>query len=205
MSVFASDTYTGTDWITINAKGAILGGPIVDHPNEDGAWYIYGNRALCRTAGLCYYAGTPASADYSVSADIVIKSSAGSTGVAGRISTTQRTYYTAYIEQTTGIVVLAKRVNGAITGLGVSDDSFGVGTHRLTLDMVGTTIRALIDGVEVVSVTDASITAAGKAGIRAPVISDTTTGKHLDNFVATDTSTPPAAAAGMSFGRVIGL
>jgi hypothetical protein len=196
MAIFARDAYTGTDWQTINANGADLGGPITDHPNENGNWYIYANRALCRTAGLAYYSGTPSSADYSVTADIVIKSSAGSTGVAGRISTTQRTYYSAYIEQSTGIVVLMKRVNGAITSMGVSSGSYGVGTHSLTLDMVGTTIRALVGGVQVVSVTDSSITAAGKAGIRAPVISDTTTGKHLDNLVATDTST---ASVGRSY------
>lgn len=200
MAKFAEDRYTGTDWQTINAKGADLGGPIVDHPSEDGNWYIYGNRALCRTAGLAYYTGPPSSADYSVSADILVKNSIGSTGVAGRISTTARTYYSAYIEQGTGIVVLMKRVAGAVTSLDVSAASYGIGTHTLTLDMVGTTIRALIGGVEVCNVTDSSITAAGKAGIRAPVISDTTTGKHLDNFVATDTST---AAAGRSF--AIGL
>ncbi len=196
MATFASDTYTGVDWITIQASGATLGGPIVDHPNEDGNWYVYGNRALCRTAGLAYYSGPPASADYAVQATITIKSSIGSTGVAGRISTTAQTYYTAYIEQSTGKVVLAKRINGAITTLGVSTSTYGIGTHVLALDMVGTTIRALVGGVQVVSVTDSSITAAGKAGIRAPVISNLDTGKHLDDFIATDTS---VAATGRSY------
>ncbi len=201
MSVFASDTYTGTDWITINAAGANLGGPIVDHPNENGNWYVYQNKALCRTAGLAYYSGTPSSADYYVEATITIKSSIGSTGVAGRVSTTAQTYYGAYIEQGSGYVVLMKRVNGASpVGLGVSPLTYGIGDHVLTLDMVGTTIRALIGGVQVISVVDSSITAAGKAGIRAPVISDTTTGKHLDVFSATDTS---VAAVGRS--RAVGL
>ena len=192
MAVFAADTYGGTDWQTINTAGADLGGPITNHPNESGACYIFANRALWRTAGLVYYGGTPSSADYSVSADIVVKSAIGSTGVAGRISTSAQTYYTAYIEQTSGKVVLAKRVAGAITSLDVSTATYGVATWALTLDMVGTTIRAMVNGVEVCNVIDASIAAAGKAGIRAPVISDTTTGKHLDNFVATDTSTPPS-------------
>jgi hypothetical protein len=188
---FAKDTFAGTDWQLIQTAGADMGGPIVPHPNEPGNFYIFENRALCRSAGTAYYSGTPASADYSVTADIVIKSSAGSTGVAGRISTTALTMYYAYIEQVTGKVVLAKKINGATTSLGVSSSTYGIGTVSLTLDMVGTTIRALINGVAVASATDSSITAAGKAGIRAPAISDTTTGKHLDNFVATDTSTPP--------------
>lgn len=199
MAVFARDLYTGADWQTIQASGANLGGPIVDHPNEDGNWYIYQNRALCRTAGMAYYSGPPASADYSVTATITIKSSVGSTGVAGRISTTAQTYYTAYIEQGSGYVVLAKRVNGAITSLGVSAGTYGIGDHVLTLDMAGTTIRALVGGVQVVSVVDPSITAVGKASIRAPVISDTSTGKHLDKFETNDTSTASASGGGRSF------
>lgn len=200
---FGQAAFTGVDWTTLTSTSPSMGGPWVQHPDEPGNWYLFGNRALCRTAGMVYLSATPGAADYSVSADILIKNSVGSTGVAGRISTTARTYYTAYIEQTTGIVVLAKRVSGAITSLDVSSGSYGVGTHTLTLDMVGTTIRALIGGVEVCSVTDSSITAAGKAGIRAPVISDTTTGKHLDNFIAIDTST---AATARSFALgMIGL
>jgi len=203
MTIFASDTYGGANWITIQTSGANLGGPIIDHPDEDGAWYIYANRALCRTAGMAYYSGTPASADYAVQATINIKSTIGSTGVAGRISTTARTYYTAYIEQTTGKVVLAKRVAGTITSLGTSANSYTIGDHTLALDMVGTTIRALVGGVQVVSVVDSSITSAGKAGIRAPVISDAATGKHLDNFVATDTSVPAPQNMGRAY--VVGL
>jgi len=191
MATFAQSEFSGTDWKSLTTITPTKGGPIVDHPNEDGNWYLYANRALCRTAGLSYWSGTPASADYAVQATITVKSTIGSTGVAGRISTTARTYYTAYIEQTTGKVVLAKRVNGAVTSLGVSAGSYGIGDHVLTLDMVGTTIRGLIGGVQVVSVVDSSITAAGKAGIRAPVISDTATGKHLDTFTATDTSVAP--------------
>jgi hypothetical protein len=200
MAIFARSYFTGTNWQTINAIGASVGGPIYDHVDEDGAWYVFENRALCRTPGMCYWMGTPASADYSVTATITIKSSIGSTGVAGRISTSARTYYTAYFENGSNQLVLAKRVSGSISTLGTSGVNHGTGTHTLTLDMVGTTIRALIGGVQFLSVTDSAITAAGKAGIRAPVTSDTSTGKHLDNFVAEDTSTP---AVGRS--SVVGL
>jgi hypothetical protein len=191
MATFASATFTGTNWQDLIYTTPVQGGPWVKHPNEAGNWYLYGNRALCRSGGLNYLSGTPSSADYSVSATIHIKSSVGSTGVAGRISTTAKTYYCVYIEQGTGKLVLIKWVNGVLTRLGsVSASSYGIGDHTLTLDMVGTTIRALIGGVEILNQTDSSITAAGKAGIRAPVISDWNIGKHLDNFVATDTSTP---------------
>lgn len=201
MTTFARDTYTGTNWQTINSAGADLGGPIVNHPDESGNWYIYANKALCRSAGLVYYSGTPSSADYSVTADITVKSSIGSTGVAGRISTTAKTYYAVYIEQTSNKLVLIKYVNGAITRLGpLSSSSYGIGTHTLTLDLNGTTIRALVGGVEILNQTDSSINAAGKAGIRAPVISDTTTGKHVDNFIAEDASvaaTPRSSIVGL--------
>jgi len=202
MVVFAQSEFTGVNWQLMKTISPTKGGPIIDHPDENGSWYIYANRGLCRTAGMSYWSGTPASADYTVQATINIKSTIGSTGVAGRISTTARTYYTAYIEQTTGKVVLAKRVAGTITSLGVSASGYGIGNHILALDMVGTTIRALVGGVQVVTFSDTTnnITAAGKAGIRAPVISDTATGKHIDNFIATDTS---VASIGRSY--VVGL
>jgi hypothetical protein len=201
VAVFAKALFTGTDWQHVTTLSPTMGGPIRDHPSDDGNWYVYQNRALCRTPGLCYLEGMPSSANYSVTADIIVKSSIGSTGVAGRISTTDKTYYAAYIEQATNKLVLIKWVNGTLTRLGsVSASSYGIGTHTLTLDMNGTTIRALIGGVEILNQTDSSITAPGKAGFRAPVISDTTTGKHLDNFVATDGS---AAASPRSY--VVGL
>jgi hypothetical protein len=189
---YVVDSMAGVNWTPFTSHTIDQGGPATNHPSESGAWYIYGGKALCRTPGLVYYDGTPLSANYTVYADVYILTSTGSTGVAGRISTTAQTYYTAYFEKTTNKVVLAKRVNGAITTLGVTSAVYS-GYHYLELDMNGTTIRALVDGVQVLSVTDSSITAAGKGGIRAPVVSDYNTGKHIGYFEIYDATSGSGA------------
>ena len=63
---------------------------------------------------------------------------------------------------------LYKFVAGSATQLGSNYDITGVWgsdgvSATITLDMVGTTIRALIDDVEHISVTDSDVTAAGYA------------------------------------------
>jgi predicted ThiF/HesA family dinucleotide-utilizing enzyme len=151
---------------------------------------------------LVYYQANPANANYKVEASIVVLTSDSSSGVAGRIDTSDRTYYTAYIEATTNKVILAKRVAGVITSLGVSAAAYGVGTHLLALDMNGTTIRALIGGVQVLSVTDSSITAAGKGGIRGVTTSDVGIGKHIDNVKVYDAL---VASSPKSYAVLVGL
>lgn len=192
-NVFAQATFASTDWQILTATSPVKGGPWVTHPTAGGNFYVVANRALCRSAGLNYISGTPGSADYSVSADVVIFSSIGDTGVAGRISTSSSNFYYAYLKAGNNEAVLAKMVGGLPANLGSWFQTFNAGTtYVLTLDMVGTTIRLLIDGVQRVSVTDSTFASAGRAGIRCPTISDVGTGKHLDNFIATDTSTAPS-------------
>lgn len=203
MTDYVIDSCTGTAWQTFASHTVNLGGPATQHPNESGAMYVVSNRAVCRSApSLYYYGAIPASANYKVDADIVVLTSDGSSGVCGRVSTSAHTYYTAYIEQTTNKVVLAKRVAGTITSLGVSTGSFSSDTYKLTLDMNGSTIRALVDGVQVLSVTDSAITAVGRGGIRAPVVSDTSIGKHIDNVKVYDAT---VSAVTKSYGMIIGL
>ena len=90
-------------------------------------------------------------------------------GVVGRLDTanTNGTYYYLRYEQTNLVWVLYKVVSGTWTWLGQSGtQTLSTGTtYRVALDMTGTSIRALVDGTQVVSVTDSSITAAGRGGI----------------------------------------
>src|SRR5208282_4588688 len=66
-------------------------------------------------------------------------------------------------------------------------------SHRMTLRMHGTSISLLVDGiVRVGPITDASISAAGYAGIYGGAAVTDTTGTHLDNFNA-QSSDPPVA------------
>jgi hypothetical protein len=203
MSVFAEATFTGTNWQILTATTPVIGGPWVQHPVDRGNFYIYGNRALCRTGGTNYISGTPASADYTVQVDVRVFSAIGNSGVVGRVNTGAKTFYGLYIHANNNELVLYKHVGGAVTTLDVfvSAGFFDAGsTYTIELEMIGTAIKGYVDGVERCSATDSAITAAGKAGIRCPSISDTTTGKHLDNFIATDGS---AAASPRSY--VVGM
>lgn len=148
--------------------------------------------------GVGYYtAATPASADYKVEADVVVQSiaTADHIGVIGRwditATTGAGTYYNARYETATNAWQLIKVVNGTGTSLGSFTQTLtGGATYRLGLDMSGSTIRLLVDGVQRISSTDASITGPGRAGVRLGAVGDTapqgeTTGLQLDNFQVT--------------------
>ena len=111
---------------------------------------------------------------------------------------TANTYYYTYYSG--GQWVLAKSVAGTVTGIGWYVATHSPGTYTVRLDMTGTDIDVDIDGVNRISVTDSSITAAGVGGIRSSSISDYNTGKHLDNFTVAD-----ATVAATPRSQVIGL
>lgn len=202
MTQYAADSFSDTNWKLVTDHSPTLGGPIVKHPTDGGNWYTVNNRALCRAPGLVYYDTTPASADYTVQATVVLFSSIGSAGVVGRVNTGQSTYYHAYINAGNDELVLVKRVAGTWTnieskfGMGFSASASGV-SYTLALEMDGTALNVYINGGLEIDNTDSAITAAGKGGIRAGIISDTYTGKHIDNFSIFDdtTPTPPARSS----------
>ena len=119
-------------------------------------------------------------------------------GVVGRLDTADAlgTYYAAVYDRPSGKWTLYSVVNGAKTSIGIPvGGTLSTSTnYRLALDMTGSTIRLLVDGVQQVSVTSTTITAAGRGGVTlgfgvaSTTVTDTT-GMHLDNF----TVTPPLA------------
>lgn len=71
-------------------------------------------------------------------------------------------------------------------------------THNVKLQMRGTSIKVFVDGVERMSVTDSSITAAGRAGVYARSYSMTDTwGRRIDNF--TENSAQITLQAGRAY------
>jgi len=163
------------------------------------------------TSGALYYASaTPASADYTVEADIYVASNLASDGVGilGRVDTSSSfgTYYLAKYDQNGQLWSLFSVVNNGWSWLGGGNQTFTVGTtHRVALDMKGTTIRLLVDGVEITSVTNSAITATGKGGIvlggGGGTTVDDSTGFHLDNFRM---SPPVADSIGTNHGTYLG-
>ncbi|MBK5203858.1 MAG: hypothetical protein JJD98_00165 [Polaromonas sp.] len=192
MAVFGSDSFTGTSGTTLPAYS----GNWV-RPSWSGAvdWKISDANAAYAVGASCYvyHTAAPASADYTVKADVYIASTGGSSaispGVLGRLSTSAATYYFArLVNSGGGLWRLYKRVNGTWTQFG-SDVAGSVAageSHEVKLSMVGTTIALYKNGEAspAITATDGSITAAGLSGLGDNAASTATTGFHIDNFSA---------------------
>jgi hypothetical protein len=163
------------------------------------------------TGGTLYYtSAVPPSANYLVEADVHVKSllSSDSIGVVGRMNTSASdTFYLARYFRDSGAWQLFRIVNGTGTQLGVNyaQTLSPGGTYRLALDMNGSTIRLLVDGVARVTATDTAITAAGRGGVRLGTSATTATitdtaGMHLDNFRITSLATAAADEKGTNNG-----
>jgi hypothetical protein len=192
----SADSMTGTSGATLQSRTGETAASWTKHPASTAdavltpAGRLRKNGTSTVTA-LYYTSATPASADYTVEADIYVASSlAGdSIGIVGRLDTnnTLGTYYLARYEQSGQQWSLFSVVNNGWSYLGGGSQSLTAGsTYRVALDMKGTTIRMLVDGVQIASVTDSSISAAGRAGILLGAAGSTTVtdsaGYHLDNF-----------------------
>jgi hypothetical protein len=168
------------------------------------------------TGASHYYASTtPASANYAVIADVVVRSmptgSVDAVGVVGRQDTSNvnGTYYLAryYVDSTQW--TLDKIDNGTQTNLGTYSQTLSAGDRRrLRLEMNGSTISLYVDGILRITATDSTISAAGKAGARLGTGGSTntptnTTGLHLDNFrVVANTGTTLTDSHGANNGTL---
>ncbi len=200
MAIATRDTMTDTNWRDLHLHTGEIGATWTRHPSTPSSrWYLFGNRVHCGVIGALYASGVPASADYTVDCDYTIFSDIASIAICGRVSTTADTMY--YVYYLGAELVLVKRVAGERTTLGawVSTLSGGGTTYQLQLSMVGTAIKVFLNGVERISVIDSGITVAGRGGVRSAGANDAGTGKHIDNFTVTDTSTAAATTRGYSY------
>jgi hypothetical protein len=195
--------------------------PITSHTGETGAtWTHHGGTSTTeqissenrlRRNGTGYSidraSGTPSSQDYSVEADLTVKSflDNDAAGVVGRLNTATNSFYLARWE-TDNTWNIVKWTNGTVSWLATSavQPNLVAGqTHRIRLQMSGTTstlLRLSVNGVQLLSATDSNspFTAAGKAGIMdgdegSSEIKTDSTGLHFDNFQVTPATYPRAA------------
>ena len=140
-----------------------------------------------------YTSALSTNADYDIQADIRAPySGASSFHVCGRIATNSLDAYCAGLNN--GVWKLYKRVGSTITLLGqyVGDIS-GANAATVMLRMRGTQLEVYINGVNRISATDSSLTAAGRAGIAA-YYTDPYTSLWIDNWSASNSdsgTTPP--------------
>lgn len=187
MANFISDPMNGYLWQNVVDSARSGGAAWNGHPLSFGTFRIFENRAYCEVAGAIYHDTVPPTADYVVTCDYYLKTDMGTIGVAGRISTSAATYYTAYYAG--GQLVLAKMVAGALSVIDTAAQAWVAGNHTLSLEMVGTGLGVVWDGATVITAVDASIADAGRAGIRSGSPNDAHIGKHIDNFRASDDTT----------------
>lgn len=200
---FVRDNMTGTGYDDLDdpaEHSTDIGGPWWRNlGTPDTRWYLQGNRCHCGVIGAVYASGTPLSADYYVECDYIIYSDIQGAGIAVRMSTADLTCYS--VRYTGGQYVLSKWVAGVETWIGTPYVIAHTGTHKLRLTATGTSIVVAVDGVNRITITDSSITAAGKAGLYSPFgANDVGSGKHIDNFVAVD-----GAAAGGARSAILGI
>jgi len=171
-----TDTFTDTDGVELSLHTLDTGESWVEHGSSGSTLRILSNRLQTNATGtgeIYYYVAVdPGTADYSVQA--TIGNNAGiflPTGILGRVDTAVRTYYIVRAVVTTfpfpaSNWFLQRVVNGTVTSLGsFSGDNPTTADRVALLEMTGTTIRLLIDGVQRISVVDGGITANGRAGI----------------------------------------
>jgi hypothetical protein len=168
-------------------------------------------RAYRNGAGysINYTTATPPSADYSVEADLYVKSTliGDMAGVVGRLNTTTNQFYMARWEAVDSSWNIVQYDNGtpSYPAFVASQPALVVGqVYRIRLEMSGTTTTTLklyVNGVLTLSTTDSTapvLTAAGKAGIMdgsnlTSVTKSSVTGLHFDDFQVTPATYPRAA------------
>lgn len=122
----------------------------------------------CSASPIVYYhATTPATPDYSI---FVRMYNYGGTskfgGPAARIDTAANTFYYVEYDDNFTVFRIRKKVAGTISLLASGSASVSVGASAaLELRLAGTSLKLFVNGVQDISTTDSSITAAGKAGI----------------------------------------
>jgi hypothetical protein len=192
-----ADNFTDTSALALASHTGEIASSWTRHSSSTGNGVISNEgRARKDTTGygLYYSSAVPASANYAVEADLFVKSltTGSEIGVAGRLDTAADTYYSAHYSASNNAWNIAKVVAGTRTIL-----DFAVvtaltldQTYRVRLDMVGTTLNMYVNGALISTlgpVTDSSITATGRAGLKldlpaSSASGSTTTGIHPDNF-----------------------
>jgi len=182
-----SDTFAATDGTNLSAHAADTG---QSWTAVVGTMLIASNEVYASASPSTYRSSyTAASANAYVQATFRFLSSlASSANWLLCRSTATNTWYQGGYQQAGASgegYYLGKTVAGTFTVIGYYAAS-PTGDKVVRIETSGTTIRLLVDGAQVISATDSSITAAGNAGIRqgGSNAATTTTGVHIDNMTA---------------------
>lgn len=179
MSTLVNETYTRADENPIAA-------PWTKHGTGTAIFQLSSNqlRGDLSDVDVCFYDWTgtaPSSADYTVSGDLTVDGSDAGGVIGRRVANGTDDNYYAVILTTTALTLLVRNAGGNTTlGTPFVVSLTNATVHSIKLSMQGTTIKAFLDGVEQISVTDATLSAVGFPGVRNFVFNG------LDNFLVED-------------------
>lgn len=177
MAQFAKDLFVGSNGTALTSHTPDIGGSWLKvTASPAGAWVLDGSGHLTNTNNqfTSYYVnGTPATGNYYVKA--IMRASSLLINIdsfpflAARMDSSAQTLYMfgpSATSTTTDSVQIYKQVSGGFTSLASAPYTFVINTdYEVVIEVNGTTIKGYINGVQVLSVTDSSITATGFAGI----------------------------------------
>ena len=160
----AYDNFTGSD---ATALASHTSDSSHTWTKQGGADLVITSNAIRATsaAGFGYYymSHEPSGADYTVIATVYAGSGKAAPLVAGRCNTSVATCYCVRFEGDTWNLYSVS--SGSLTSIGTYTGDNPSTAKTVKLEMIGTAIKFYIDDTERISVTDSSISAAGRAGI----------------------------------------
>jgi hypothetical protein len=173
-SIVGEDTFADIAGTSLVDHTSDSGHTWVNHQGYSGVLKIGADGKVYSTSGdvvhLVYLDNAPPTADYDVEGTIVggTTPTATTAMLALRINTSANTYYMAGWERTSpGQWRIYKVISGTSSLLGSAADTLAEGEERhVRFTARGSTLELYVDGIEVISVTDSAITAAGRAGLR---------------------------------------
>jgi hypothetical protein len=184
---FVVDTFTAADGTLLAEHIGETGANWSSNPLGDIAAIIEGNAARLQGTGnhrmVFYASGLPATAEYTVSTPYWLAENTGNGGAIGRVATGAATMYFGARRSSDGKLILQKFVEGTLTLLGeFAAGAMTIGEEgAIDLELLDATKRVYHGGVERISSTDNTITAAGRAGV-----SCFSSGFRLSSITATD-------------------
>lgn len=191
MAAFVQDSFTDTNATALQSHTGETGATWAKLTGFTRDAQIQSNvlENLTNSDAAYYASGAPASADYEVELDYSwVNSGLATSEVLGRMDTSTGDFYSFYYRRDANQYRLRKRVGGTYTTLSsVSGSSPGSGVyinHRLALS--GSNLEGFADDVSVLTATDSSLTAAGKAGLAFTSPGSTGPRIRVDNFLATE-------------------
>jgi concanavalin A-like lectin/glucanase superfamily protein len=206
----SADDFTDTAGTELSSHTGALGASWTAATDQTSSAVISPAGRLRKSAGAGYSqyvaSGVPSSANYLVEADVYVASIQADDSVAliGRADAAGTTYYMARYITSSGVWQLLEVTAGTGATIGTPTQvarTLTVGaSYRVGLQMNGSTISLIVDGVTIITGTDASpIAAAGRAGLRNGLTTGAGTGSdtaglHLDDFRVATLATGAVAA-----------